>query len=184
MTINLRDCFDPRGRADRKGLAMIAGALIVVQSVGYGALMALGLSLQGLAANFIHIFFCAVTMIAVTKRLHDLGRSGWWVLAAVAAWIAWTVVVVFAIVFGFGPEAVEGEGAMMGPAFLMSVVAALAPLLCGAVWLHCARGEPGTNRFGPAPGATGLSHPNPRTFAASAVRAHSRLTGSLEVPLR
>jgi uncharacterized membrane protein YhaH (DUF805 family) len=74
------------------------------------------------------------------KRLHDLGRSGWWLLAALGIYAA---VAVVAEIAGQGGEGGQAFGALLR---LLGAVAYLA--VFGGV-----PGQRGLNRFGPPPGA-------------------------------
>jgi uncharacterized membrane protein YhaH (DUF805 family) len=89
--------------------------------------------------------------VAVTwRRLHDVGRSGWWCLAPQAASVA-TAFVVLAMSaspeWGTGttPTAFVVLAALSGLATLAAVVAVF-------VWL-VSPSQPGPNRFGPEPAA-------------------------------
>lgn len=100
------------------------------------------------------------------RRLHDIGRSGWWFLSPVLVMLAAALLVVLAFVSGLidfsAFEVFERPGfraadtppemiailAIVSVAYLASIV--LTILL--VVWL-CWRSQSGSNRFGPEPGA-------------------------------
>ncbi len=77
------------------------------------------------------------------RRLHDIDRSGWWVLLPIMP-----VVLVFVAVFA---------GDVLGSASVMifAGVALLGVLICGLLLLvwYCTEGTPGPNRFGDDPKA-------------------------------
>jgi len=94
------------------------------------------------------------TCCVVTKRLHDMGRSGWLQAAALVPWIAtvaWGAVLL-------GPAAGKndafadliGSNTAMQGAFVVSLAASLAFL----AWIAFARGDVGPNPYGE--GATGV----------------------------
>jgi uncharacterized membrane protein YhaH (DUF805 family) len=92
---------------------------------------------------------------AVSKRLHDLGRSAWWVPGGILAWVLGATLAAIAIVVFAGPAVLlPGNAGYWGVFALMML-----PLLGIAVWLHFAVGEAGANRFGPAPAVGGFSMP-------------------------
>lgn len=72
------------------------------------------------------------------KRLHDIGRSGWWLLATIAVASA----IVLAARLGVG------DSAGLLADVVVNVVALGAFIVVG-----CIHGEPHANRFGPIPGA-------------------------------
>ena len=91
------------------------------------------------------------------KRLHDMGRTGWWVLAPYGANLI-MIIVTFATMFGtiaMNAEALENEdpAAIMalfgsfGLVALIFVVINLGWLL----WLGIADSQPGRNKYGPNP---------------------------------
>ena len=82
------------------------------------------------------------------RRLHDVGRSGWWLLAPPVAALLGAAAVVAVIELSSG---VAG-----GTATALSAVPGVLGLAAGIflLVLLVRRGEPGPNRFGPPPGAT------------------------------
>ena len=94
-----------------------------------------------------------IPSLAVTsRRLHDIGKSGWYqLLFFVASAVAWTGFVLF-LVLGFG--ALEEENGL--PAkflFLLSIVAAVAAIaVIGILVMWFVRkGDEGPNKYGPDP---------------------------------
>jgi len=75
------------------------------------------------------------------RRLHDIGRSGWWVLLALAPLVAAAAVGTAAVSLG-APE--------LWPLMMALGVAQLVGIVVLVVWA-LRRGEPAPNRFGPDP---------------------------------
>lgn len=151
--ISAIDLFDPRGRADRQGLAILAAVLIGGQFGVYGALEAWGVSLEGHLAGVFHTFFLWLTIVAISKRLHDVGVSGWRFAGAAMAMALWIFAQAFTVILTMGEDRIAvGE---LG--FTITLLGSFLPLMAAAVWLHCAKGNPGDNTYGPAPGPSGFS---------------------------
>jgi len=93
------------------------------------------------------------------KRLHDMGKSGWFVLAPYVIGFGLTII---GFIMMFGGIAASGMSesyyednpaavlALMGPAFGLFAVAALVGLAF-LLWIGLTDSEPGENRFGPNP---------------------------------
>jgi uncharacterized membrane protein YhaH (DUF805 family) len=79
-----------------------------------------------------------VLVILAVPRLHDIGRTGWWVMAGVALEVVGLIVALFVL------NSLAATGLVsLGVLGLMA-------------WLGAIPGEDGPNRFGPKPGP-GLS---------------------------
>ncbi|MFM9975060.1 MAG: DUF805 domain-containing protein [Beijerinckiaceae bacterium] len=147
--------FDPRGRADRSDLLIAAGILIVLEVLmlllqnapgGFGS--APVYALQGLM-----LFIGTVVTI---RRLHDLGRSGWWILGGIAGFCIWTAIIAVSGLFVSGRELLSpGSNSIMVFGGLLML-----PALGVTLWLHLADGEPFKNRFGYPPGSDRLRTPS------------------------
>lgn len=162
--VSLQDIIDPRGRADRRGLAILAAILIGFQGGIYGALIAAGADLNSGPALVFHIAFGWLGLVAISKRMHDLGVTAWRLVAGAIGMIVWSVAGSLAILFWFGEEAVTPGG----PGMIAIVAAAIIPLAAVTLWLHFARGDLGANRFGPVPGPLGFSMPKAARRAPNA----------------
>jgi uncharacterized membrane protein YhaH (DUF805 family) len=92
-----------------------------------------------------------------TKRLHDMGKTGWFQLLPYAAWIVAIIVAVSAIGFSAvsNPEGFENGDpsavfSALGPlaiAFVLVLLGSIGYL----IWIGATEGQPGRNRFGPNP---------------------------------
>jgi uncharacterized membrane protein YhaH (DUF805 family) len=88
-----------------------------------------------------------VGTIGLIKRLHDVGRSAWWVLAGMAGLCIWCAVVAVVIGLMFGASAlVPGS---IGYIVLLGLI--MLPAIGVTFWLHLEPGDPFPNRFGQPP---------------------------------
>ena len=142
---------DPRGRSDRTEFIWAAITLIAAQlafALGLWVTNASFMGWRGLVANLV---FGWLTCAAIAKRLHDIGRSVWWMLGGILAWLAVAIVVALIVALVAGPQALE-TGTR---GFWATFAALMAPPFGLAMWLHLAEGEPAANRYGPASAHSG-----------------------------
>jgi uncharacterized membrane protein YhaH (DUF805 family) len=138
---------DPRGRFDRVDLIWAAVTLIAGQlafALGLWITNASFLGWRGFLANLV---FGWLGYAAISKRLHDLGHSSWWLLGCVLGWLGIALVVAVIVALAIGPDALETGT----PAFWTTFSALMLPAAVMALWLHLATGEPGPNCYGPVP---------------------------------
>jgi uncharacterized membrane protein YhaH (DUF805 family) len=102
-----------------------------------------------------------------SKRLHDMGRSGWLMLIP---WGVGIVAMVLSLMVGgaalIGARAGGDSGAAAaamgaGLGFLGIVLLACLVNLAFIIWVGVTPGQPGENRYGPEPVAEPLSAPPP-----------------------
>lgn len=148
-----RQLVDPRGRCNRQGLLALTVVALALQAVGGSMLAFAGKALDGALAMSLNAPIFWVGAMAVLKRLHDIGRTGWWVLASSAAWIVWAFVATFAAVAIFGQGAIAEGSLGFWIVFAMIVL----PAFGGLLFLHAAPGDTAVNRYGEVPGPTGFS---------------------------
>lgn len=101
--------------------------------------------LIGLVVPLIQIFFFICSTTALIRRLHDINRSGWWVL------LGYLPVFVSIILFVIGMVLAASHHENAG--FVMVIVGAVISI-AGAIILlifSCTKGTPGVNRWGPNP---------------------------------
>ena len=93
-------------------------------------------SIESVAAVFIGIPVIVSVVAILIKRLHDLGLTGYWVLA-----------------FGLANAAAETFeiAASTRTILLAALVTRLAVLFLPVIWLGCVRGTIGANQYGPDP---------------------------------
>lgn len=139
--------FSAEGRIGRQAFWIGWLVLLGVQMLA-GWIPVVGHAL-GLIALFAWVCLC-------TKRLHDMGRSGWWQAPALA--LGPVLIVGSALWIGFGaavaaltggePElaALAGVGVL-----LVSVAVAFISMIAFTLWVGVAEGEPVDNRYGQPP---------------------------------
>lgn len=161
MILPFKRFFDFRGRSRRKEFWMYTLFVILVSIVLMFIDSALGLggstsggteltdtsvSAAGAASGgVLTTIFSLITLIpslAVSvRRLHDLDRTGWWILLPVAPYL-------LGIILALGGVA-GGSGAMAGTGLVLFGVALITAILL-LVW-YCMPGTAGPNRFGEDP---------------------------------
>ncbi|MDX2258837.1 MAG: DUF805 domain-containing protein [Hyphomicrobiaceae bacterium] len=156
--------FSPKGRCNPCGLLKLALVLLALQALALAVFLALDVPIENPLFLPFKVAFLWLAATATLKRLHDLGLGGQWIVYALLATVLWTVVMgIFALAL-YGVEAsVPGS-----PGFLAYAIASSAPLVLAAVYLHCVCGEPDENRFGPVPGPSGFSMPEPAVIMPTA----------------
>lgn len=100
------------------------------------------------------LFILLPSLAVLTRRLHDVNRSGWNVVFLYLAYILWIVLL---IVFGASFFVAIANGATpsdVPPAFLATIFGgAMIFFVWGIVFLvwMCTKGTPGDNKYGPDP---------------------------------
>jgi uncharacterized membrane protein YhaH (DUF805 family) len=146
---------DPRGRCDRKGFLIAATLLLSAQGLVALALWLCGLGFDGWAALGANLAFCWLGYAAVSKRLHDTGRSAWWFAMGLAGWVVASTVFAVGVAVAAGPD----QLAPGTPTHHVVLVLMMLPLVAGLVWLHVKAGERAANAYGPVPSDFGFSAP-------------------------
>jgi uncharacterized membrane protein YhaH (DUF805 family) len=138
--------LDPRGRTGRTGLLASASLMLGIEVF---FLLALPEQSDRIPVYLWPIKALAlwVGTIGLIKRLHDVGRSAWWVLVGMAGICIWCAVV--AIVVGLLLGAAALVPGSTGYTILLGLV--MLPAIGMAFWLHLEPGDPSPNRFGPLP---------------------------------
>ncbi len=151
--VALIDIFDPRGRVNRTGFVVIAAILVGAQCGVYGTKYATGVPLPPGIDVALDVLFTWLGVVAIARRLRDLDVSSGRLVLGIIASALLAVTVAFAVIFSMGEESVV-PGAL---GYLIIAAAVALPPIAFAIWLHVAPGNEGSNRFGPAPGASGFS---------------------------
>lgn len=170
MILPLKRYFDFKGRSRRKEYWMYTLFLILVSIVlsivdamlGLGgsatsdaefadtSMSAGGAVSGGLLANLFALGTFIPSIAVSVRRLHDLDRSGWWILLPAGP------IVLGAILLGVGAaQAMTGGGSASGGAALFGMALMAVGLICSIVLLvwFCTAGTAGPNRFGEDPKA-------------------------------
>jgi uncharacterized membrane protein YhaH (DUF805 family) len=151
----LREIADPRGRCNRKAFLHIALAFLAIQLACTAVFWLLDIEL-GLDATI--LMNAPILWIGTTicfKRLHDVGLRGWWLPGAFSVWLVVAMIIATILSMVLGDAAVaQGQ-----PAFYAIFAIITLPTFGALLWLHTAPSVAGSNQFGPAPGASGLSMP-------------------------
>mgnify|MGYP001186575049 CR=1 FL=1 len=99
------------------------------------------------------LIFLIPNISLTTRRLHDIGKTGWWqlgfMLASVVTWGTFIVALIIGILAAFGGESIEGLFVLSAVAF----IAAIATTVWAIVWL-ARQGDTGSNKYGPDPRTT------------------------------
>jgi uncharacterized membrane protein YhaH (DUF805 family) len=157
--------FSAKGRIGRKTFWMTYGPILVISTV-VSVLARNDMTNRSLGAMSALLFLVLLyPMICIfSKRLHDMGRSGWLQLLLYGASIAFSI---FVASRTFGPTMAAAVGAQGDPAAAQDAVrAAVADLMANdpvlkfspyvgmaislvwALWLGLTPGDPGENRYG------------------------------------
>ncbi|MGH6998199.1 MAG: DUF805 domain-containing protein [Phenylobacterium sp.] len=123
--------------------------------VWFGVVCVLGLIISFLPGEPSNSGLTVVFAAVQIRRLHDFGRSGWWVAPLL---IAPLLVPIAAFLLGLQGHSHLPEAEQFARAESWAYAAALVAIACLLVvyvWMGVRRGEPGDNRFGP-PAASDL----------------------------
>lgn len=152
---NVADLIDPRGRADRRGLLKAACIIIAVQLLSSAAAESMTGPSAPATIFALQSAVLWLSLVAVAKRLHDLGYGLRHVLAAIVT------LAVAAFVSGIAIASTCGEDALLpgAPGYFAVAALTIIPALAAAIWLHAKAGSTDQNRYGPAPGPSGFSFP-------------------------
>lgn len=149
----LLDILDPRGRCNRKGFLILAFAMLGAQLAVIGAFLAMDEHSEGWAAGLANACFFWLVTSSVSKRLHDIGLSGWWILKAAAIIFGWAVLFIAGLMVVLPDQQFEPGGI----GFWLGVGGTTVPVFLAILWLHCAHGISGENIYGPEPKGLGFS---------------------------
>ena len=107
------------------------------------------------------VYLGIANFAVATRRLHDIGRSGWWYGATLifgAVWTVWMVVKMFGIIGGMNLAHVDVESDAfaltllkeMWAVVLIPYVIYIAYSILLLVW-YCKDSQPGANKYGENP---------------------------------
>ena len=158
----LKKFFDFKGRARRSEYWWFALFVMIVSSVfNYGGLLVPFLSFVGV---FCSLLLSIPQFAAMTRRLHDTGRSGWWVLLLAICYLA-ALVSMAIMIAPYGTQLFETtdsmvQAEMMADAFMSNP--AVATVMSGSILLGFLLmvitfiftqldSKWGENKYGPSP---------------------------------
>jgi uncharacterized membrane protein YhaH (DUF805 family) len=137
--------LDPAGRIGQKDFWIGFGILFLANML-FGWVPLIGQ---------IVFFACLYAWVCVaSKRLHDLGKSGWLAALPVGIVAAAMVLTIVTLTGGvLGAMAHDGGFSIIAGAGLVGVLWSLGSLInfVFVIWLGVAPGQPGDNRYGPPP---------------------------------
>jgi len=139
--------FDPRGRASRRDFLAVAVALFALQVLALLLMWAVEEEAGRVSSLPLNVLFLYMATTATCRRLHDLGRSGWWLPLALILWMGAGIIVTLSLALVFGAHTVQPGAPVFWCVFMMLLV----PPLLAALWLHLEDGDPAPNRFGLPP---------------------------------
>lgn len=158
--------FGFSGRINRAKWWLAILIMIILQIVLIGLTMAVQSDTFNTVTGWAYFIISLwVSLAAGTKRLHDLNRSGAWLMLFVGG-----PMLLLVASLGFTAVSLGGE-ALSTDALDMSQIARLggyALIVFGIwfgiaiwafIWLGCLRGTPGPNNYGPDPLQPGVSEP-------------------------
>ena len=98
---------------------------------------------------------CLIPSLAVTsRRLHDIGKTGWWqlwmLLVGIVVWGIFIGALIFGVILSWGEE--DGAGLLTGFS-IAGFIGVISVIVWYVVWL-ARQGDKGPNTFGPDPRTT------------------------------
>jgi uncharacterized membrane protein YhaH (DUF805 family) len=117
------------------------------------------------------------TMAVTARRLHDTGRTGWWMLLPVVPLFA-TILVAAATAFVtlFSTDTDGGLAIGMSVLLVACVLATLAAAVTLLVFL-CLDSNPGPNKFGPSPKQPTMPPSGPAGYPFAGYNPHRPVSG-------
>ncbi|WP_422058671.1 DUF805 domain-containing protein [Sphingomonas sp.] len=172
MILPFKRYFDFSGRSRRKEYWMYTLFVVIVSIVLAIVDSALGLdggatgdadmtgpasaARGGLLGNIFALATLIPSLAVGVRRLHDLDRSGWWILLPLGP------ILVGAVLLGIGMvQSLGGMDGGMSSMVILGGIALLGGFICSIVLLvwYCTPGTSGPNRFGEDPKGTDLDAP-------------------------
>lgn len=147
---------DFSGRAPRAEFWWYFLAVIIASIVARIIDNILGMNLMGPYGplSLILMLGLLVPNIAVgVRRLHDIDRTGWWILLPIVPYCLAFVLGGAAMMGGAASGSAMGMGAGMGIAAIFLLIGVACALLL--LVFYCLPGTPGDNRYGPNPYGSG-----------------------------
>jgi uncharacterized membrane protein YhaH (DUF805 family) len=151
----LREVADPRGRCNRKAFLTIALAFLAVQCAVAGLFWLFGIETNNTTNLLLNAPILWIGSTVCFKRLHDVGRSGWWLPGAFVIWFVTVLISLALISIALADDALDPGK----PAFYVAFITITLPVFGALLWLHTAPSVTIANKYGPVAGPMGLSMP-------------------------
>ncbi len=140
--------FEGRARRKEYWMFVLFNAIFMLAAMLLDVLL-FGASLTNPAkprylSSLYGLFVFLPAMSVMVRRLHDIGRNGWWVAGYYGLAIVCTVLIVIGGILALGGKGIRG---------VFTIAGALA-IVVAAVWMivwMCKDSQPGTNEYGPNP---------------------------------
>jgi uncharacterized membrane protein YhaH (DUF805 family) len=160
----LREICDPRGRCNRKAFLSIALSFLAIQLAVAALFWLFGIENSNTTNLLLNAPILWIGSTVCFKRLHDVGRSGWWLPGSFVIWFVTVLVSLALISIALADNALDpGQ-----PAFYVAFAAITLPVFGALLWLHTAPSVPEANKYGPVAGPMGLSMPERKAVVAKA----------------
>jgi len=149
----LRKYAEYAGRARRKEywqfvlLTVLVGIVAGVLDAVLGLKLGTGRTAQGPIATIANLALLLPSLAVTVRRLHDTGRTGWWMVAPLVLGLAFTFAFLIPSLTGGTARVLReaGLGIGLGLAFIIVSILLFVFMLQDS--------SPGANRFGPDPKA-------------------------------
>ena len=142
--------FSGRARRSEYWWFYLFTILLAIVAGIFDGILGLGTEDLGVLGGIATLVTIVPTLSAQVRRLHDTGRSGWWVGAAFIAAIIFVILIIgIAGVSGLGGTSDAFSGAM-GIFFLIFIFAFLIYGIAMLVFM-CQDSHPGDNKYGSSP---------------------------------
>jgi uncharacterized membrane protein YhaH (DUF805 family) len=160
----LREIADPRGRCNRKAFLTIALAFLAIQFAVAGVFWLFSIETDNTTNLLLNVPILWIGSTVCFKRLHDVGRSGWWLPGSFVIWFTTVLISLALISIALADNALDpGQ-----PAFYVAFATITLPVFGALVWLHTAASVETANKYGPVAGPLGLSMPERKAAATAA----------------
>ena len=160
----LWELANPRGRCNRSAFLQFALGAMAFQFALSMLLWLFDIEIGMMDTIKLNAPVAWLGITVCIKRLHDIGRAGWWMPASFIIWVvsAFFVTVPATMIAGTA-ACLPGQ-----PVFYLLVAGITLPAFLALTWVHTAASAKGWNKYGPVPGKSGLSLPRRKPRPARA----------------
>jgi uncharacterized membrane protein YhaH (DUF805 family) len=149
----LRKYFTFSGRAQRSEywwfylFTIIVG---IVAAIFDGAIFGWVNADEGPIGSLTSLALLIPSLSAGWRRLHDTGRSGWWIGGGIIAIVVMAIILIVAAVTNGDDVFASGDSVVFGVLAIIFALGILAYIITLLVFF-CQDSHPGDNRYGPSP---------------------------------